>query len=142
MVDASGFLRLNAGNILLGASGSGALALGGTYVQLKSDDGADRIQLGRAGSDNRIFLDLYDAAGGSSVVVRDNIGTTRVAFMSNGRVQIAGTQVLAGRQTGWAAPTGTATRTTFATSTVTLPQLAERVKGLIDDLIAHGLIGA
>ncbi|MBT9165860.1 MAG: hypothetical protein DDT25_00522 [Chloroflexi bacterium] len=31
---------------------------------------------------------------------------------------------------------------TFATSTVALPQLAERGKGLIDDLIAHGLIGA
>jgi len=51
-------------------------------------------------------------------------------------------QVVSARRTGWAAPTGTATRTTFATSTVTLPQLAERVKGLIDDLVAHGLIGA
>ncbi|NBW14597.1 MAG: hypothetical protein EBR82_42020 [Caulobacteraceae bacterium] len=34
----------------------------------------------------------------------------------------------------WAAATGTATRTTFATSTVTTAQLAERVKALIDDL--------
>lgn len=34
-----------------------------------------------------------------------------------------------------------ATRTTFATSTVTLQQLAERMKALIDDLTAHGLIG-
>lgn len=46
------------------------------------------------------------------------------------------------RPTGWAAATGTATRTTFATTTVTLPQLAEHVKALIDDLIAEGLIGA
>lgn len=44
-------------------------------------------------------------------------------------------------RTGWAAPTGTATRTTFATNSVTLPQLAERVKALIDDLTAKGLIG-
>lgn len=51
-------------------------------------------------------------------------------------------QVVGARRTGWAAPTGTATRTTFVTSTVTLPQLAERVKALIDDLTAHGLIGA
>ena len=36
----------------------------------------------------------------------------------------------------WATPTGTATRTTFATGTVTLPQLAERVKALIDDITA------
>lgn len=34
----------------------------------------------------------------------------------------------------WAAPTGTADRTTFATSTVTLEELAERVKALVDDL--------
>lgn len=37
-----------------------------------------------------------------------------------------------------AAPTGTATRTTFATGSVTLPQLAERVKAMIDDLRAFG----
>jgi len=51
-------------------------------------------------------------------------------------------QVVSNRKTGWTAPTGTATRTTFATSTVTLTQLAERVKALIDDLTTHGLIGA
>lgn len=37
-------------------------------------------------------------------------------------------------RTGWDAPTGTATRTTFDTTTVTTAQLAERVKALIDDL--------
>lgn len=52
------------------------------------------------------------------------------------------TKVVGARRTGWGAPTGTATRTTFATGSVTLPQLAERVKALIDDQIAHGLIGA
>lgn len=54
---------------------------------------------------------------------------------------VGNNQVVSARKIGWTAPTGTATRTTFATSTVTLPQLAERVKALIDDLIAHGLIG-
>ena len=42
--------------------------------------------------------------------------------------------------TGWAAATGTATRTTFATSTVTVEQLAQRVKALIDDLITLGVL--
>ncbi len=56
--------------------------------------------------------------------------------------RVDGTQVLTNRQTGWGSPTGTATRTTFATGTVTLPQLAERVHALIDDLTTHGLIGA
>jgi hypothetical protein len=40
-----------------------------------------------------------------------------------------------------AAATGTATRTTFDTTTVTVAQLAERVKALIDDLRAYGLEG-
>lgn len=57
-------------------------------------------------------------------------------------VTVAGLQVLNARKTGWGAPTGTATRTTFATGTVTLAQLAERVKALIDDLTLHGMIGA
>jgi len=42
--------------------------------------------------------------------------------------------------TGWAAATGTANRTTFATSTVTTAQLAERVKALIDDLLTLGIL--
>jgi hypothetical protein len=53
-----------------------------------------------------------------------------------------GTQVFDARQTGWAALTGTADRTTFVTDTVILSELAERVKALIDDFISHGLLGA
>lgn len=56
-------------------------------------------------------------------------------------VQLAGTQVVGPKITGWGAPTGAATRTTFDTATVTLPQLAERVKALLDNLVTHGLIG-
>lgn len=75
------------------------------------------------------------------------VSSTGAAFTENidlasGKVyEINGTQVVGARVTGWAAATGTATRTTFVTSTVTLEQLAERVKALIDDLVAHGLIG-
>jgi hypothetical protein len=61
---------------------------------------------------------------------------------TNGVVQFRGTQILTARKTGWTAATGTATRTSFDTATVTLPQLAQAVKALIDDLISHGLIGA
>ena len=64
-----------------------------------------------------------------------NLASTKV-------MSVAGTQVVTSRRTGWGAPTGTATRTTFDTGTVTTAQLAERVKALIDDLITHGLIGA
>lgn len=40
----------------------------------------------------------------------------------------------------WAAATGTLTRTTFATSTVTLEELAERLAALISDLKATRLL--
>ncbi len=73
-------------------------------------------------------------------------------------INLQGTQVLATRRTGWSAPTGTATRTTFATfagqdisATPTEAEvqaiddhvkvLSERLKALIDDLTTHGLIG-
>lgn len=55
--------------------------------------------------------------------------------------RVNGTQVVSSRITGWGTPTGTTTKTAFDTSTVTLPQLAERVKALIEDLKTHGLIG-
>jgi len=61
---------------------------------------------------------------------------------TNGDYYILGNKIISARRTGWTAATGTATRTSFDTSTVTTAQLAERVKALLDDLIAHGLVGA
>jgi hypothetical protein len=55
--------------------------------------------------------------------------------------RVGANQVVGDRLTGWGAPTGTATRSAFATGTVTTAQLAERVKALIEDLTSHGLIG-
>ncbi len=49
--------------------------------------------------------------------------------------------VVGKRKFGWTGATGTAARTTFDTASVTLEELAKRVKALMDDLIAHGLIG-
>lgn len=53
-------------------------------------------------------------------------------------------RVVTNRVTGYTnAMTGTANRATaYATGTITLIQLAERVKALEDDMLAHGLIGA
>lgn len=52
-------------------------------------------------------------------------------------------QVVGARQTGWTTMTGTATTLAgaFDTSTVTLQQLAQVVKALIDAGFTHGLIG-
>jgi hypothetical protein len=52
-----------------------------------------------------------------------------IVLTDTGWVQIGGLPA-----TGWEDPTGTQTRTTFDTSTVTLPQLAERLAALIADL--------
>jgi hypothetical protein len=79
---------------------------------------------------------------GHNFISCDAGGTTYFQVASSGNLSIAGSQVLGPRRQGWAAATGTSQRTTFATSTVTLAQLAAVVKALLDDLIAHGIIGA
>jgi hypothetical protein len=45
------------------------------------------------------------------------------------------------RPTGWTAATNTKTRTTFDTTTVTLPVLAAHVGAMIDDLLGEGWLG-
>jgi hypothetical protein len=63
----------------------------------------------------------------------------------DGVIQKDGNQVVGARKTGWALPTGTSSRATFDTATVTTAQLAQRLKAMIEDLEAtagHGLIGA
>lgn len=103
------------------------------------------------------------SAGGGLITLGDDTSVTgglnvgSASGASTGQIKTSGqinttsnyatnsTVVMSTRRTGWGQPTGTATRSTFATSTVTLSQLAERVKALIDDLNSsssgHGLIG-
>lgn len=84
-----------------------------------------------------------------NVLINNTTGTERLSVTGN--IQLTNTadsykvgtnNVVGSRKVGWAAPTGTATRTTFDSTTVTTAQLAERLKALIDDLTSHGLIGA
>lgn len=82
-----------------------------------------------------VSSDVSSAANTWLALQTFNVAPTSIGY------KVSGTQVVGARRTGWSAPTGTATRTSFATSTVTLPDLAERVKAIIDDLTAHGLIG-
>ena len=56
--------------------------------------------------------------------------------------KIGGTKVVGGRVGGWGVPTGTASRASFDTATAGVADLASRLKALIDDLTAHGLIGS
>lgn len=98
---------------------------------------ADMLAATSATGGNVLRINVYNG-GVASTYAMDRLGN----FSAPTSVQINGVQAITSRRTGWAAATGTATRTTFATGTVTLAQLAERVKALLDDLTTHGLIGA
>jgi hypothetical protein len=72
-------------------------------------------------------------------------GLTSLGVVGNadvgGAYRVDGVKVVGNRATGWAAATGTSSRSAFDAGTVTVGQLAQRLKALIDDLITHGLIG-
>lgn len=70
-------------------------------------------------------------------------GSGNTTIPTGAHFRINGQNIIGDRSTGWAAATGTATRTAFDTATVTVSQLAERVKAILDDLITdHGIFGA
>ena len=120
----------------------------GLRIALQSGNFYSGLQVNNASSEFAVEL-LLSGSGAKSLyaagsVLIDGAMDARAGVdISTGlSFRVAGDAVVGTRKTGWTAATGTATRTAFATSTVTLPQLAERFKALLDDLISHGLIGA
>jgi hypothetical protein len=97
---------------------------------------ANRLNYTAAGAAAHVFL----SNGADVMAVSNTAASVVVPFQFVSKVGFNNTVPIT-KPTGWGAPTGTATRTTFATSTVLLPALAEHVKALIDDLTAYGLIG-
>lgn len=97
------------------------------------------------GATNHSFnLDVFNA--GSPIAALSIAQNGQATFASSvalgGTLSKGGVQVVGARRTGWTAAGGTAARTAFDTASVTTEALAQRVKALIDDLTAHGLIGA
>lgn len=85
--------------------------------------------------------DLFRIQGAPNATIGSEVWATMLE-MRRDRIGFFGTTAV-NRKTGWGIASGSATRTTFDTTTVTLPQLAERVKALIDDLHAtagYGLL--
>jgi hypothetical protein len=83
------------------------------------------------------------APGGTTVAAFTTAGLALTGNCdASGHYRVGGTKVVGARAGGWGAATGTAARGAYDTTSVTTAQLAERVKALIDDLIAHGLIGS
>lgn len=143
------------GDVTVGILGTGArnLVVNGAAGQTRD------LRFNSGGSLRWIIRANSTAEGGANagsdleIISRDdtgaNIGTALTIFRSTRGIQL-GTGPLGffgrtpvAKKTGWATATGTATRTTFDTATVTTAQLAERVKALLDDLHAtagYGLI--
>lgn len=92
-----------------------------------------------AGSDFEIQArdDTGGSVGTALTITRSNLAIK----LGTGPLGFFGTTPVA-KKTGWTAATNTKTRTTFDTTTVTLPVLAAHVGALLDDLLAYGLISA
>ena len=100
-------------------------------------------------------LQFADGSAAAPIIARRAGATTGMYFAANtvglaaaGLARVTATNLGVGfngatpaARPTYGAPTGTATRSTFDTTTITLPQLAERVKALIDDLRTYGLAG-
>jgi parallel beta-helix repeat protein len=144
--------------LLLGDSSvSGAIGTrtsgGDTFIAQNASHvlGSDTWHQSSAGSQSKLVIlringdvEFYSAAAGTG----DNTfvafwGTAQVALVNGGRIKLAGTQVVSTRDTGWSAFGGAAGDkvTVYDPATVTLPQLAGRVKQLQAVLTTHGLIG-
>ncbi len=74
-----------------------------------------------------------------------SLGTPSFRWLNvnmDGVIRNSGNQVVGARNTGWTAMTGTADESTaYASGTITLVQLAERVNAIQVALTTHGLIG-
>lgn len=104
--------------------------------RIQDGAGNDTFQLADAGATS-FFLKRVGGSNVLTVNVTDDVGLGK----SGGKLGLLGATPVV-RDTGWAAATGTKTKTTYDTTTVTLPVLAAHVGALTDFLIARGDIGA
>lgn len=121
------------------ASGSGG-AGGSVYLN------AGNATAGGGSTGGNLYLTsgAGETNGGSISLFSGLVPTATIEVTDDGSSSLLGLHgaTPVAQSTGWGAPTGTATKTTFDTATVTTAQLAERVKALLDYLIARGDIGA
>lgn len=150
-------IKNNSGSWALNIDGSMTVGIdlsGGTYsddaIRIPADAGAGPAHTGigfDSSGNHKLFYSSHATGLG---LFYANAGTTLMSVLDTGvinffgPIQINNNRVVSDRATGYTnAMTGTANRaTSYATGTITLIQLAERVKALTDDLRTHGLIGA
>lgn len=126
---ASTVLTTGTGNILIGTNASTTTAAASTSNTL-------RIQ--GSGATPTITGSAINATPLVGIGMEPGSATLSVAT----NIAIGANQVIAARDTGWTAMTGTPNEVTvYDTATVTLPQLAGRMMALQTALTTHGLIG-
>jgi hypothetical protein len=133
-----------AGATFTGAVSAPSLTLGSALALAQGGTGATSA----AGARTSLGLGSIATQAASAVAITggtvsglSSLGVSGDCTLS-GVYKVGASQVVGARRTGWSAPTGTASRAAFDTSGTTVLQLAQRLKALIDDLTAHGLIGS
>lgn len=133
--------------VYAGASGVGAIsAAANTAVIESSGNVGVTFTSPNTATASIYFADPEQAFAGyvqynhTSDYLRFGVGAAERMRLTGAGMGFNGATAIA-KPSGYGAPTGTATRSAFATGSVTTAQLAERVKALIDDLTSYGLIG-
>jgi hypothetical protein len=125
---------------------SGTIALNTTPLTFTQVSAAGQLIGGNGLINSGQALDVVTASSSRITVAPDaiDLATTGVVAATYGTVQVDQYGRVTGgfnpSAVGWVAPTGTANRQTFLTSNVTVVGVAERLKALIDDLTAIGLL--
>jgi hypothetical protein len=141
---AEGTTNADAGFVL---TTNNPITLDTTSLTWTQFSGAGQITSGAGLTKSGNTIDVVTASSSRIVVNADSIdlATTGIVAGTYRSVQVdTYGRAIAGSnpsRTGWTASTGTATRSALATSTATTTQVAERLKALIDDLIALGILG-
>lgn len=132
----------DAENSTLAKTGAGVLTLSAASAFTATIAATGTVAMGTGVADRIAYWSSTNGLTSNTNLEFDGLDlyTNSVRLLAN--VYIASTQVVGARRTGWSAPSGAVSRATFAAGTVTLSDLAQRVAALINDLLAHGLIGA
>jgi hypothetical protein len=117
------------------ASSTTALFGDQTYKTVPTGSGADNCLVIWNGTTGLTF-DTNTYTDSTTIVSTNFKFDTGGGYYDSSANKLLGT-----RRTGWSAWTGTATRSSKATSTATTADVAQALKALIDDLSTHGIIG-
>jgi len=132
----------NIENSTLAKTGAGVLTLSAAGTYTLTVPGTGTVPLGTGVADRIAYWSGTNTVTSNANLEFDGLDlyTNSLRILAN--LYVSSTQVVGARRTGWSAPSGAVSRATFAAGTVTLSDLAQRVAALINDLLAHGLIGA